>query len=78
MTRGGDRGVRLSRRNFAFPPDVKDSLFFPRLRFEVITRDEEGDENGPSLRKLVSSNRYDVQGMGITVVISIGTLKVGC
>lgn len=44
--------------------------------FEVITRDEEGDENGPSLRKLVSSNRYDVQGMGITVVISIGTLKV--
>ncbi|CAJ1376647.1 unnamed protein product [Effrenium voratum] len=45
--------------------------------FEVLNRDEDEDEDeGPSFHKMVTSNRYDVQGAGISVIISVGTLKI--
>lgn len=44
--------------------------------FEVLNRGDDEDDHGPSLRKLISSNRYDVQGAGITMVLSVGALKV--
>ena len=44
--------------------------------FEVLNRGDDEDDHGPSLRKLISSNRYDVQGAGITMVVSVGALKV--
>ena len=44
--------------------------------FELLNRDDDEDDHGPSLRKLISSNRFDIQGAGITMVLSVGALKV--
>ena len=44
--------------------------------FELLNRGDDEDDHGPSLRKLISSNRFDIQGAGITMVLSVGALKV--
>eukprot|EP00438_Fugacium_kawagutii_P023120 Skav205622 [mRNA] locus=scaffold4676:47694:48875:+ [translate_table: standard] len=44
--------------------------------FEVLNRGDDEDDAGPKLAKLISTNRYDVQGAGITLVLSLGALRV--
>mmetsp|Transcript_4039 Transcript_4039/g.7349 ORF Transcript_4039/g.7349 Transcript_4039/m.7349 type:complete len:450 (-) Transcript_4039:162-1511(-) len=46
--------------------------------FEVLNRDEVDEDNMASnaFNKIVSTNRYDVQGAGITIAISVGLLKI--